>query len=664
MDGYVGKILKVNLDNGTTSEIDTSNYVPDYIGGVGIAYRLVWENMDEDLTEFDPGNPLVFMTGPCSGTSLPSTGRTEISGLAPEGYPEPWVANSGFGGDFAAKLKYAGYDGVIIVGKAEEPVYLLISEDGVEVKDATHLWGLGTLKAQELLARNHSDDMGAALIGPAGENKVRWATVQARTENAAGQGGYGAVMGSKNLKAVVTIPGDTEITVADPEAVIEESKKISEELATPNQLEGELETEESQWTTRHQSCGFSACTGGFAGCLPVYYSNVPRKFTGSGTVSGVKYCVGNCGPWLYNGDWGDTNTALEVNKLCDDLSLNHWEAFAGLNWFLCNAYNEGELNELMGEELDMNEDAPHVYPDTTANVGFSKEFAVKFLRKIAHREGEDADILAEGTPRAAEEMGLEEIAKETHKHGYGPHWDGRYLHFIHYPVWVVSALAWAVQPRDPFNQQHGYPERLPSFVEEWAGDTNIMGTETLPYDTVVDLAAEVYGTENALTGWKNTELGYKDKEIPEIWHENRQLMKGSVPACDRQFPLIIDPREDDNIGDYEAELRMFNAVVGTDWSLEEMYEACEKIWNVYRSCHVLQGRTREQDETVIDYFKQPSDWPDEPQELDPDKFRDLLENYYEERGWDKENGWPTRDKLEELGLSDVADKLEEKGKLP
>jgi aldehyde:ferredoxin oxidoreductase len=224
---------------------------------------------------------------------------------------------------------------------------------------------------------------------------------------------------------------------------------------------------------------------------------------------------------------------------------------------------------------------------------------------------------------------------------------------------VYSALSWAVQGRDPFNQEHGYVERYPSFVSEWSEKT-LWDTATIPYREMREAGAKLYGARHANSGWDDPENGYIDKEYPVVWHNHRAIIKSSLPVCDRQFPLLYDATAPDKLGDTDAELRLFNAVVGTDWSPDEMNKAAERVFNVMRALHVRQGRKRKDDESVIRYFEQPAFWPDEPgpQTIDTDQFLDLIDRYYLLRGWEKSSGRPTRAKLEELGLKEIADGLD------
>ncbi len=683
--GYAGKILRVNMSTGRMRELNTWKYVPDFIGGIGLGYKLLWDETNENTTEWSPENALIFASGPCCGTPVPTSGRAEVIGIAPQGYPIPWAAVSGFGGDFGPKMKFAGYDAIVIVGKAAKPKYLIISEDGAKLLDGEHLWGMTSYTTQDAVAAKHGDDVAVVCCGPAGENRVRWATIQSRSENAAGQGGFGAVMGDKKLKAISIKPGSYKVKIAKPDELIKEVVKVSAEICPAGQHKLPMVDDDypysatkgkGRYGVRHQSCAYAACTGGGKDDhdLPRYFSKVPTKYTGDGTVSGVMYCVGQCSPWLLDNDWGNVERSVEFNKLCDQLGLNVWEIFAGMGWFWQNCQNAGKLPRLMGEKMELNKNGPAIYPKTDRHVGLSSKLGVKFLRAVANREGE-GDIWAEATPRAADKLGLTDQAWKTHKLGYAPHWDGRYLQHVKSPVWIVSALGWATQGRDPYDQQHGYVERYTSHVTEWApfgegkgkkGHPSWFGTKTISYREACKAGAKIYGARYANDGWDKPELSYVDKEYVATWHERRAIMKSSVPVCDRQFPFLYDADAPDNIGDTDAEVRLFNAVVGTNWTLDDMHKASERVFMVMRALHVRQGRTRAHDESVIPYFEQPANWPEEPapQKLDAKKFRELLERYYELHGWDKATGRPTRAKLIELGLRDVADGLAKIGKLP
>jgi aldehyde:ferredoxin oxidoreductase len=207
-----------------------------------------------------------------------------------------------------------------------------------------------------------------------------------------------------------------------------------------------------------------------------------------------------------------------------------------------------------------------------------------------------------------------------------------------------------------------------TFVKEWQGEKkSVWGTHTIPYADICQAGAKLYGAPHANAGWDKPELGYLDKEYVARWSNHHGIIKSSVMLCDRVFPLLAgyDPDHPTEVGDVEAEVRLFNAVVGTDWTIRDLDAAAERAFNLLRAIHVRQGRTRAHDESVIPYFEQMNMFPDDPgpQAIEADKFLDLLERYYALRGWDKATGCPTQAKLEELKLSFVVPELQRLGKL-
>ena len=367
--GYVGKILRVDLSTGSMTELDTENYVPDYIGGIGLGYKLLWDETNENTTEWSPESALIFASGPLGGTPVPSSGRAEVIGIAPQGYPKPWASPSGMGGDFAPKMKWAGYDAIVITGKADSPKYLYIGEDGAQLLDGQFLWGMTTYTAHNALYAKHGNDVAVAAIGPAGENLVRWSIIQSKTKNAAGQGGLGAVMGDKKLKAIVIKPGTHKIPIAKPEKLIEEVVRVSAELSPAGQNRVPLFRDFDRYKTKLQACDYSACTGGPTLCQPTpqgctsqptYFNKIPVKFTGEGSISGAFYCASACAPMLCDADWGNTEKNFEIAYLMNELGLNHFEAFIALPPFFMNCYNAGKLTKLLGEEVKFSTDGPRV----------------------------------------------------------------------------------------------------------------------------------------------------------------------------------------------------------------------------------------------------------------------------------------------------------------
>jgi aldehyde:ferredoxin oxidoreductase len=216
MHGYMGKILRVDLDAGELRDVPLcEEYARAFVGGSGLAARYIYDMVDGDTDPLGADNPLVFMTGPLVGTPMPSAGRCSVCALSP--LTRIW-GESNTGGFFGPELRFAGYDGIIVTGWAEKPVWLSIVEGQAELHAAADLWGSDSYTAQEQVRGALGEPKAhVACIGPAGENRVLMAAVMNDHGRAAGRTGMGAVMGSKNLKAI-GVRGKAKVTLADPEA--------------------------------------------------------------------------------------------------------------------------------------------------------------------------------------------------------------------------------------------------------------------------------------------------------------------------------------------------------------------------------------------------------------------------------------------------------------
>lgn len=198
--GWAGKVLRVDLSTGRIRTESTIDHYKDYLGGTGIGYKVMWDEVPAGTKPYDPENRIVFAAGPLAGTSAPCNGRTAITTLWPTCWPIPLVASGHLGGQFAAELKYAGYDAIILQGRADHPVWLMIADDKVEIHDARRLWGQGTRRTAGAISGIMGPDATVASIGQAGENMVPMSILLSGLSHSAG--GIGSVMGSKNLKAI------------------------------------------------------------------------------------------------------------------------------------------------------------------------------------------------------------------------------------------------------------------------------------------------------------------------------------------------------------------------------------------------------------------------------------------------------------------------------
>ena len=223
--GYSGKILRVDLSSGNTTQISTMDYADSFLGGRGIGTRFYWDEVSPHIKAFDAENRLIFMTGPLTGFTGLAGSRWGIYGKSPATTPECFTYCN-LGGSWGAHLKFAGYDGIVIQGKSEKPVYLVIHDGNIRIKDASHLWGMGAIEVRKALKAELGSSVRVAAIGPAGENLVSFAIVLA-DDGASGSGGLGAVMGAKKLKAIA-VSGSSKPTAADPEGLREVGKYARE----------------------------------------------------------------------------------------------------------------------------------------------------------------------------------------------------------------------------------------------------------------------------------------------------------------------------------------------------------------------------------------------------------------------------------------------------
>ena len=223
MLGWTGKILRIDLTKGNCSVEDLpSGLARDYIGGRGLGDRILFDEIDPTIDALSPENKLIFATGPLTGTGVPAGGRFVVVGKSPL---TGAVGNPCCGGYFGANLKFAGYDALILEGKAPEPVYITVINDRVDLRPAARLWGKNATETEHAIRADMGPEadrweknmLSIACIGPAGENLVRFACVMADGGRAAGRSGMGAVMGSKNVKAIAA-HGTGEVKVAEPEA--------------------------------------------------------------------------------------------------------------------------------------------------------------------------------------------------------------------------------------------------------------------------------------------------------------------------------------------------------------------------------------------------------------------------------------------------------------
>jgi aldehyde:ferredoxin oxidoreductase len=646
MNGWAGTVLHVDLTDGRITKVPTSEYEPEkYIGGMGLNFKIFWELGCPKVAAFDPENPLIISAGPLTGLPGPFS-RAEVCSISPQAYPEELFTYSGFGGKWPAELKFAGYDAVVVVGKAETPVYLSIEDEKVEIKDAAHLWGLDTYETQRVVMK---EDQGISVLcmGPAGENLSRNAIMANETGNTAGQGGFGAVMGSKNIKAIA-VKGTGALTMADPAGYMD---FIAERHAA-----GEWLTGASQVWARSPLVGgvveeemVTKYRKKFAGCF-----GCPYQCTAFYDMPGVGKGQAMCASWIYGRQSEDTRAVWEAQILSQKLGINQFD-LAGIWMMMTTIVEEGLLTQEQWEQYGFP-------PKPTFLGGTASEH--EFLTSLMHGIADSTSPFAEGGARAFDKL-LEKIGVNGK---FREHTQVAYPAFgqtAHYFGWLTLALHVAMDTRDSGNSTDAVLTFAGASIEALLPDGS-------PEDLTRKLG-EYFGVPWGMKTYAHPPGGemkaeYEGIELQTAFTHREHCLKNSLTVCNFAF------LPDQYFNPPEMDYRIFaatalSAATGIETDAEELWhDAGDRIWNLKRAIMIKrEGRTRDQDTLEDGVFD--TVWKDDhpatyevlDTQFDREKFEALKDRYYELIGWNKENGWPTRSTLESLDMSDVADELESIG---
>lgn len=685
--GYTGKILRLNLTNRTVSTIDTSKY-EQWGGGNGIGGAIFWDLAVApglwDLRDgFDPKNVITLMTSPLTKTLTPWVGgRLEIQGVGVDQYPIGWFTRSNMGGRFADELKGAGWDGIVLEGKASSLTWIKIVNDQVTFEDAeadglkgedtwetqVKIFGLilGQRKLGEWLAvgDGYSTQMPAVIaIGLAGENLSRIACLIHDAGCAAGQCGFGGIFGSKNLKAI-SVQGTGSVKVADPKALIDTRLWLHRER--PGGL--------PSWKyAGSRDNRMSAC----AGCPTPDHGPVRRNGILTEThcyVTGFHYDPAR---FKINSDRAaDLVQRAGIN--CVGLLFRHRadqqdptymvDHFGGVD-YLDSLYRMGIIGP--GKAIDS-------WPLDFENIG-TWQFASTLLRAISERKG-IGDDLAEGIALAAKKWGRLEEDLDSGLLPY-PVWGQGYHHTLPGVEWPYSSI---LSERDvnvhPYSQWYTKEirEKLPAekIVE-------MITDQMEPYEGDPFMLDYTWQGDQAFT----TGVYSQHKAKYVAWERHyHKFYNNSLGWCDASgFTAFINTNATagDNRGiAKEVMTRCFNAVTGKNMTYADGMEIGRKIWNRDRAIWILQGRHRDveklsgylfkpgasRDDKYYPVYHPDGTWTIERESLkdmylDKDGFEQFKTHFYELEGWDTSSGWPKRSTLEGLGLGFVADELERKGKL-
>ena len=661
--GWTGSIARIDLESGSIKHEDTEHYIPAYVGGKGIATRIAWDELKPDVGPFDSENPLMFMTGPMTGTLAPASGRGSVCGISPRIYPKPWFTYGTMGGDWTSEMKYAGYDGVVVKGNASKPVYLLINDGHIEIRDARELWGLDTFVTQKRLKEMHGPRTQVVCIGPAGENRVLWSTIQHRLSNSIGDAGLGAVMGGKKLKALA-IHGTGGVRVARPGDFIAACRCVSNMIKYgPTTYPYHTEKRRTPpMAPETQQCSHGCPLG--CGKL---HKNIPAGFT---VGSGVRNMMSHCEDYAFI--YGEETTNYPTDDIRDmykgDMQTRETKAFGEPIGTELQAISEG---------LGLTSSFPiNYYPwfwvcienGVTEIEGFKispdePRFWFDFMEMVAYRRGTLGEVFSGDMLRACDQLDLPDIVKKAARFqfpmwGQPSHRQGRAYESQPTPLWINTMLHWVVDSRDPMACHH-----QSSFVAGWfpKHHEGKCGISDANLEKLKKTYVKAFGTSAGIEpGMDNIE----EKIKLAVWQDNRAQLKDSLLLCDWVFPAILhsfpsqkDYHEaEDFYGDIDAEAKMLAPLTGLDIDTHDLDIAGERIRNLDRAIHIRNyGRSKETDKTGQWYYEYPE--KSDGSTLSMNEFLAILEHYYGQRGWNIETGRPTQKKLISLGLKDVADTL-------
>jgi len=629
MYGWTGKILDIDLSTAQISSIDTRIYSENYLGGRGMASRIYWERVMPQTGAFDPLNHLILMTGPLVATGAQGATRMSVVAKSPMTYPEQYCYGN-LGGLFPAELKKAGWDGIIISGRASRAQYLWIENDHVELRDGTDLWGQGALVAAKSIKKLHGKKARFLTTGVSGENRVRSAILYGSHQSTS-TAGFGAVMASKNLKAIV-VKGSNKPDVADSEG-LNELNRITIQLSKGLDLSIPPDITMSGHGHILERIGKGGCYQCGLDCIRNQYRYGQRSdLTANRRCQAMEYYL----PWKYNQKTEPVDTFFQAADLANDYGICTFELRNIINW-LYACHKKGILTEAeTGLPL--------------SRIG-TREFLEKLLKTIARREG-IGDILAEGLVRAVEKM---------------PEGARAMLHPKVQPVGEVdinmprSSLVHALL--DPMEPRMNRPLVHAGFARTaWMFNKLQPGSNPITSDVFKEIARIFWGSAEAADF-----SSYEGKALAAVKIQNRNYIEDSLGLCDFAFPLTYSFSKPDGLGDPDLEAKLFTAVTGKEG--KEIDLCAERIAHLQRAIQLREGRNVPGDDfppevnftTPLESMgPMPVPGPgDEPinvigNVLDRDKFTGMLREYYQLRGWDENTGLPRAETLSNLGLDDLS----------
>jgi aldehyde:ferredoxin oxidoreductase len=617
--GYAGKILRINLTDKTSKvEALPESLARDFIGGAGFAIKYLFDEVKAGTDALGPDNKLIFAPGPFTAAGIPCASRMSAAGKSPL---TGAVGLALSGGYFPAEMKYAGWDMIIVEGKADKPTYIAITNDKVRFRDAANTWGTLTFDCQQIIKDELKDqNVRVACIGPSGERLCKIAGI-INERRALGRKGLGAVMGSKNLKAIA-VRGTEKVVIASKDKYktartrllkgFKESPVLYPEFSrhgTPMVVEvtgamgilsaknwsatGEFVPEglalEAQTSRK---IGKEHCHDCPVGCsqMKVARSGAYAGILSEGPDFETIYSFGS------NNGIGELDPVIAADRLADELGLDSVSAGVTIG-FAMECFEKGllTLEDTDGIDLRFGND----------------EAMLKVLRKIAFRDG-IGDLLADGSLAAAKKIG-----KGSEK----------------FAIQVKGLELAAYDVRGA--KSHGL-----NYATAYTGADHCRGYAF----------QEIFGVP---VPYEVDRLAVKGKGKLTVWNQDIQAVTcDNAPMCKFLLDMAVPEIACQNTAD------LMEAITGLPFTPEEVMKVGERTTNVAKAFNVREGFKRADDTLPERLMKEPlKAGASKGQLISKEDLDTMLDEYYTERGWDPKTGVPTRAKLQELGLNYIADEL-------
>jgi aldehyde:ferredoxin oxidoreductase len=608
MFGWTGNFLHVDLTKGkAVADKYSGSTAKDFLGGRGFAVKILWDELKPGIDPLSPDNKLVLATGPLTAFALPSSGKLVVAAKS----PLTWGYGDGNIGTLAAvHMRKAGYDAVIIEGRAKKPIILVVRDETAEFLDAGDLWGLGSFETERKLSDAYGRGSGVICIGQAGENRIRYAVIVSQEGRAGGRPGMGAVMGSKNLKAVVLI-GSHEL----PAAYGKELKELGAEgyreiLIKPSyafwKKQGTMSTIE--WSQENGVLPAYNYSEGVFGKAEAIDGFAMEKIKTSNR--GCPQCNMTCGNVVKDSSGKEAELDYEnVAMLGSNIGLGNLKKVAALNRIADDlGFDTISLGNVLGFAMEASEKGL-----IDRNVPWGQfEAAKTLIEDIAYRRDELSDVLAEGVRHASQRIGKGSSRWAMHVKG---------LEISAYDCHAAPGMALA------YGTSSIGAHHKDAWVISWEVTAGRERYNAEKVDKVIELQ-RTRGVFECLTVCRFPwiELGFELESYPKLLH----------------------------------------AATGLKWSWNSLNTVADRVFNLTRAFMLREyGKKWTSDMDVP-----PARWFEEPltkgklkgTKLDRSRYDDILQMYYRKRGWDN-HGIPTKSTLKTLELDEVAGQLRWKVKL-